>query len=192
MTDAHMRRAIELSRKSIPQGGGPFGAVVVLDGRVLGEGRNRVVPDGDPTAHAEINAIRNACRAQGSPSLQGAVIYTSCEPCPMCLAAIWWARISRIVFANSRDAAANIGLTMPRSNRGKRASRKSKNKDRAKRRCWREGSIRGLGAKGRQGTVLNDVSRGNGSELPLPLREEGWGEGSRPNDRSQPRHPDRN
>jgi guanine deaminase len=110
MTDVHMRRAIELSCESVQQGGGPFGAVVVLDGRVLGEGKNRVVPDGDPTAHAEINAIRNACRAQGSHSLQGAVIYTSCEPCPMCLAAIWWARISRIVFANSRDAAANIGF----------------------------------------------------------------------------------
>jgi guanine deaminase len=110
MTDVHMRRAIELSSQSVQQGGGPFGAVVVLDGRVLGEGKNRVVPDGDPTAHAEINAIRNACRAQASHSLQGAVIYTSCEPCPMCLAAIWWARISRIVFANSRDAAADIGF----------------------------------------------------------------------------------
>jgi guanine deaminase len=72
--------------------------------------KNRVVPDGDPTAHAEINAIRNACRAQGSHSLQGAVIYTSYEPCPMCLGAIWPARITRIVFANSRDAAANIGF----------------------------------------------------------------------------------
>jgi guanine deaminase len=110
MTDVHMRRAIELSRESVSEGGGPFGAVVVLDGRVLGEGKNRVVPDGDPTAHAEINAIRNACRAQASHSLQGAVIYTSCEPCPMCLGAIWWAGISRIVFANSRDAAANIGF----------------------------------------------------------------------------------
>jgi guanine deaminase len=110
MTDVHMRRAIELSCESVSQGGGPFGAVVVLDGRVLGEGKNRVVPDGDPTAHAEINAIRSACRAQGSRSLQGAVIYTSCEPCPMCLGAIWWARISRIVFANSRDAAADIGF----------------------------------------------------------------------------------
>src|SRR5580692_3881599 len=110
MTDVHMRRAIELSRESVSEGGGPFGAVVVLDGRVLGEGKNRVVADGDPTAHAEINAIRNACRTQGSHSLQGAVIYTSCEPCPMCLGAIWWAGISRIVFANSRDAASNIGF----------------------------------------------------------------------------------
>ena len=110
MTDVHMRRAIELSCESVSQGGGPFGAVVVLDGRVLGEGKNQVVPDGDPTAHAEINAIRNACRAQGSHSLHGAVVYMSCEPCPMCLSAIWWARISRIVFANSRDAAANVGF----------------------------------------------------------------------------------
>jgi guanine deaminase len=110
MTDVHMRRAVELSCESVSQGGGPFGAVVVLDGRVLGEGKNRVVPDGDPTAHAEINAIRNACRAQGSHSLQGAVIYASREPCPMYLGAIWWARITRIVFVNSRDAAANIGF----------------------------------------------------------------------------------
>jgi len=110
MTDVHMRRAIELACESVTQGGGPFGAVVFLDGRVLGEGKNRVVPDGDPTAHAEINAIRNACRAEGSHSLQGAVIYTIGEPCPMCLGAIWWARISRIVFANSRDAAADIGF----------------------------------------------------------------------------------
>jgi guanine deaminase len=110
MTDVHLRRAIELSRQSVSEGGGPFGAVVVLDGHVIGEGKNRVVPDGDATAHAEINAIRDACRAQGSHALQGAVIYASCEPCPMCLGAIWWARISRIVFANSRDAAANIGF----------------------------------------------------------------------------------
>jgi guanine deaminase len=110
MTDVHMRRAIELSCESVTHGGGPFGAVIVLDSRVLGEGKNRVVPDGDPTAHAEINAIRSACRAQGSHSLQGSVIYTSCEPCPMCLGAIWWAGISRVVFANSRDAAANIGF----------------------------------------------------------------------------------
>jgi tRNA(Arg) A34 adenosine deaminase TadA len=110
MTDIHMRRAIELACEAVEQGGGPFGAVVVLDGRVLAEGKNRVVPDGDPTAHAEINAIRKACRAQGGHSLQGAVIYASSEPCPMCLGAIWWARISRIVFANSHDAAANIGF----------------------------------------------------------------------------------
>jgi guanine deaminase len=110
MTDIHLRRAIELACEAVSEGGGPFGAVVVMDGRVVGEGKNRVVPDGDPTAHAEVNAIRNACRTQGSHSLQGAVIYASSEPCPMCLGAIWWARISRIVFANSHDAAANIGF----------------------------------------------------------------------------------
>jgi guanine deaminase len=110
MADEHLGRAIELSYQSLQQGGGPFGAVVVLDGRVIGEGMNCVVPNGDPTAHAEIVAIRNACQAHGGHSLQGATIYTSCEPCPMCLGAIWWARISKIVFANNRDDAAIIGF----------------------------------------------------------------------------------
>ena len=89
---------------------GPFGAVVARDGRIIGEGVNRVVPSGDPTAHAEIVAIREACRAVGSHVLDGAVIYTSCEPCPMCLGAIWWARISEIVYANNREDAAAIGF----------------------------------------------------------------------------------
>ena len=110
MNKLHLERAIELSYQSLQRGGGPFGAVVVLDGRVLGEGMNSVVPSGDPTAHAEIVAIRNACQARGSHSLRGAIIYTSCEPCPMCLGAIWWARISRIVFANNRNDAAQIGF----------------------------------------------------------------------------------
>ena len=105
-----MRRAIELSLGCVGSDEGPFGAVVARDGRIIGEGVNRVVPSGDPTAHAEIVAIREACRAVGSHVLDGAVIYTSCEPCPMCLGAIWWARISEIVYANNREDAAAIGF----------------------------------------------------------------------------------
>lgn len=106
-----MRRAIELSRQNaISAAGGPFGAVVVHQGRIVGEGANRVVHDNDPTAHAEIVAIRHACRTLGRYDLVGCVIYTSCEPCPMCLGAIWWARIAEIVYANDRAAAAAIGF----------------------------------------------------------------------------------
>lgn len=105
-----MRRAIALSRESVETGGGPFGAVVVLDGAIVGEGANRVVPDGDPTAHAEVVAIRDACRRLGTHVLEGAVVYTSCEPCPMCLAAVWWARVGEVVYANDRRGAAAIGF----------------------------------------------------------------------------------
>jgi tRNA(Arg) A34 adenosine deaminase TadA len=105
-----MRRAIELSMECVASDEGPFGAVVVYQGRIIGEGVNRVVPTGDPTAHAEIVAIRAACKTVGSHVLDGAVIYTSCEPCPMCLGAIWWARISEIVYANERANAAAIGF----------------------------------------------------------------------------------
>lgn len=103
-----MRRAIALSRRNIDRGkGGPFGAVIVLNGEIIGEGTNRVTSTNDPTAHAEVSAIRAACRRRGRFELRGATIYTSCEPCPMCLAAIYWARIGRVVFANTqRDAAA--------------------------------------------------------------------------------------
>lgn len=107
----HLRRAIELSRKNMTAGaGGPFGAVVVADGRVVAEGWNEVTSSNDPTAHAEVQAIRAACRALGTFSLAGATLYTSCEPCPMCLAAAYWARVGRIVYANSRDDAATIGF----------------------------------------------------------------------------------
>lgn len=105
-----MRRAIALSCQGVEEGGGPFGAVVVRHGRILGEGRNAVVPSRDPTAHAEIVAIRAACAALGTHDLGGAVIYTSCEPCPMCLGAVWWARIREIVYANDRTEAAAIGF----------------------------------------------------------------------------------
>lgn len=106
-----MRRAIALSREKSAAGeGGPFGAVVVQGGTIIGEGWNRVLGTNDPTAHAEIVAIRRACEHRGSFSLDGCEIYTSCEPCPMCLAAILWARLDRIYYANTRDDAAAIGF----------------------------------------------------------------------------------
>ena len=107
----HMRRAIALSVAMMRANrGGPFGAVIVKDGEVVAEGFNRVTSDNDPTAHAEVTAIRAACAALGSFSLEGCDIYTSCEPCPMCLAAIYWARLGRIYYANTREDAARIGF----------------------------------------------------------------------------------
>ena len=106
-----MRRAIALSVAMMrADRGGPFGAVIVRDGKVIAEGFNRVTSDNDPTAHAEVTAIRAACAALGTFSLAGCDIYTSCEPCPMCLAAIYWARIDRIFYANTRADAARIGF----------------------------------------------------------------------------------
>jgi guanine deaminase len=108
---ALMAQAIALSAHGMRAGrGGPFGAVVARDGKVIGKGSNRVVADADPTAHAEVVAIRDACKKLGVFQLDGCVLYTSCEPCPMCLAAAYWARVSRIVFANSRQDAAAIGF----------------------------------------------------------------------------------
>ena len=107
----HLARAIELSREHMDKGaGGPFGAVIVRDGEVLAEGWNQVTSANDPTAHAEVTAIRRACQEIGDFSLEGATLYTSCEPCPMCLASAYWARVSRIVFANTRQDAADIGF----------------------------------------------------------------------------------
>lgn len=104
---AFMRMAIELSITNIDQGGGPFGAVVVRNGHVVAKGANRVVANNDPTAHAEVVAIRNACRELQTFDLEGCTIYASCEPCPMCLSAIYWSGIKRICYANTkRDAAA--------------------------------------------------------------------------------------
>ncbi len=109
--EAFMRRAIALSREKSAAGeGGPFGAVVVRGGTVIGEGWNRVVGTNDPTAHAEIVAIRQACAHRRNFNLEGCEIYTSCEPCPMCLAAILWARIGRLYYANTRVDAAAIGF----------------------------------------------------------------------------------
>ena len=106
-----MLRAIELARMGIEMNlGGPFGCVVVRDGEIVGEGNNRVTSLNDPTAHAEVIAIREACRKLGSFQLDGCSIYTSCEPCPMCLGAIYWARPARVFFACTRDDAARIGF----------------------------------------------------------------------------------
>jgi len=105
-----MRRAIALSNEMMDRGGGPFGAVIVKDGAILAEGANRVTVTHDPTAHAEVVAIRNACAKLGNHVLAGSEIYTTCEPCPMCLAAIYWARLDRIYYANTRSDAARIGF----------------------------------------------------------------------------------
>lgn len=105
-----MRRAIEIARDSVRHGGGPFGALVAKDGTVLSEGSNRVTATNDPTAHAEVVAIREACRELGDFQLAGCTVYMSCEPCPMCLGALYWARPARIVFACSRADAAAAGF----------------------------------------------------------------------------------
>ena len=106
-----MREAIGLSLREVRHGqGGPFGAVVVQDGRVVGRGCNKVTPTNDPTAHAEIVAIRAACKRLKTFGLEDCDLYTSCEPCPMCLSAIYWARLRRVFYANTRKDAANIGF----------------------------------------------------------------------------------
>jgi tRNA(Arg) A34 adenosine deaminase TadA len=106
-----LRLSIGLARRHMESGdGGPFGAVLVRDGRVISEGWNQVTSMNDPTAHAEIVAIRKAAGALGRFSLEGCTLYTSCEPCPMCLAAAYWARISRLVYAAGRADAAAIGF----------------------------------------------------------------------------------
>lgn len=105
-----MRKAIRLADESVRRGGGPFGAVIVKDGTIIAGSANSVTIDQDPTAHAEVNTIREACRRLGTFDLTGCTIYTSCEPCPMCLGAIYWARISRIFYGNNREDAATIGF----------------------------------------------------------------------------------
>ncbi|MFT4122930.1 MAG: nucleoside deaminase [Microbacteriaceae bacterium] len=103
-------RAIGLAVENVAAGGGPFGAVIVRDGTLLAEGQNRVTRDLDPTAHAEVMAIRAACRATGDFSLAGCTLYTSCEPCPLCLAASLWSRLDRVVYAADREDAARGGF----------------------------------------------------------------------------------
>ena len=107
MNEAHMKRAVALSLRGVELGhGGPFGAVVVRGGAVVGEGWNEVLRSNDPTAHAEVVAIRHACRTLETHDLTGCEIYASCEPCPMCLAAVYWSRIGCVYFSvNRRDAA---------------------------------------------------------------------------------------
>ncbi len=112
MTDEDfLRQAVRLSQEGSDAGaGGPFGAVIVQAGAVVAAAHNRVLLDGDPTAHAEIVAIRTAARALGTHHLTGCTLYASCEPCPMCLGALLWARVERLVYANSRAQAAAIGF----------------------------------------------------------------------------------
>lgn len=106
----YMRLAIELSIKSVNEGGGPFGAVVVKDGEVIAASANRVTINNDPTAHAEVMAIREACQKLGTFDLSGCELYASCEPCPMCLSAMYWAHIDRYFYANDKNDAARIGF----------------------------------------------------------------------------------
>jgi len=111
MKNRFMARAIELSIEGVQSGrGGPFGAVIVKDGEILGEGVNQVTSTKDPTAHAEMLAIRMACARLGSFELKNCELYTSCEPCPMCLGAIYWARLARVYFANTAEDAAKFGF----------------------------------------------------------------------------------
>ena len=106
-----MREAISLSLTNMQAGrGGPFGAVVVKDGQIIARGFNQVTSTNDPTCHAEVDAIRKACQALGSHQLDGCDLYTSCEPCPMCLGAIYWARPARVFYANTKADAAAIGF----------------------------------------------------------------------------------
>ena len=103
-----MREAIRLANESVERGGGPFGAVIVKDGERVAGSSNSVTIDNDPTAHAEVNTIREACRKLRTFDLSGCTIYTSCEPCPMCLGAIYWARIGKIFYGNTRKDARDI------------------------------------------------------------------------------------
>jgi guanine deaminase len=106
-----LERAIDLSRENMRSGkGGPFGCVIVKDGKIIGEGCNQVATTNDPTAHAEVVAIRDACKGLGSFQLTDCDVYASCEPCPMCLGAIYWARPKRVIYANTKQDAAAINF----------------------------------------------------------------------------------
>ena len=105
-----MRKAIALSVENIQKGGGPFGAVIVKDGKMIATGVNRVTANTDPTAHAEVNAIRKAAKKLGTFDLAGCDIYTSCEPCPMCLGAVYWAHLDKMYYGNTKTDARNIGF----------------------------------------------------------------------------------
>lgn len=124
--DQLMREAIRLSEENVTNGGGPFGAVIARDGKIVATGVNRVTANNDPTAHAEVSAIRAACEKLNTFDLSGCEIYTSCEPCPMCLGAIYWAHIDKIYYGNDKDDAKAIDfddsfiydeLALPRGDR---------------------------------------------------------------------------
>ena len=110
MKNKFMQRAIELSIESINSGGGPFGSVIVKDEKIISEGMNRVAVNNDPTAHGEIVAIRNACKKLNTFNLSNCSLYSSCEPCPMCMSAIYWSRIGKLYYANTRDDAKKINF----------------------------------------------------------------------------------
>ena len=105
-----MLEAIRLSKENIDNGGGPFGAVIVKDGKIIAKGVNKVTVNNDPTAHAEVTAIREAAKILDNFDLSGCEIYTSCEPCPMCLGAIYWSHLDKIYFGNTKTDAKNIGF----------------------------------------------------------------------------------
>jgi len=111
MNNKFMMRAIELSIKSVNSGTGPFGAVIVKDNKIISEGFNTVTLHNDPTSHAEIAAIRSACKGLNNFSLKGCDLYTTCEPCPMCLSAIYWARVDKVYYANTRSDAHKIDFS---------------------------------------------------------------------------------
>ena len=111
MNDKFMKLAIELSIKSVNHGTVPFGAVIVKDNKIISEGFNTVTLNNDPTSHAEIVAIRKACKDLTNFSLEGCILYTTCEPCPMCLSAIYWARIDKVYYANTRSDAKKIDFS---------------------------------------------------------------------------------
>ena len=108
MKNEFMKRAIELSIKSVNNGGGPFGSVIVKGDKIIAEGSNKVTSNNDPTAHGEIVAVREACKKLNDFSLNGCELYSTCEPCPMCLSAIYWARIDKIYYANTREDSRKI------------------------------------------------------------------------------------
>ena len=108
MKNQFMARAIELSIESVNTGGGPFGSVIVKDEKIIAEGSNKVTSTNDPTAHGEIVAIRKACKNLNNFNLSGCELYSTCEPCPMCLSAIYWAHIDKVYYANTRDDAKKI------------------------------------------------------------------------------------
>ena len=110
MKNKFIQRAIELSIESINSGGGPFGSVIVKDEKIISEGMNRVTVDNDPTSHGEIVAIRNACKKLNTFNLSNCSLYSSCEPCPMCMSAIYWSRIGKVYYANTRDDAKKINF----------------------------------------------------------------------------------
>ena len=131
MKNKFMQRAIELSIESINSGGGPFGSVIVKDEKIISEGMNRVTVDNDPTSHGEIVAIRNACKKLNTFNLSNCSLYSSCEPCPMCMSAIYWSRIGKVYYANTRDDAKKINFDdsliyseIPKKNEDKKISMK--------------------------------------------------------------------